>query len=455
MLEDTIVAVSTPPGYGGLGIVRLSGTKAHSIAKAIFQPQKSINTFPARKALFGLLHNPVTQEAFDEAYLVFFPAPHSYTREDVVEITCHGSPVILEEAVRLSMRAGAKHAGPGEFTLRAYINGRIDIIQAEAVRDLIEASSLTQARISFHQSKGRLSHKIQALRALIIKLLSQIEAAIEFPDESLRVTPKQILNTLKKTAFQLEQLIKSYPLGKMISEGLNIAITGRPNVGKSTLFNVLLESDRAIVTPYAGTTRDILREKIHIDDAIFTLIDMAGIANPRQPVEKEGIKRGRKSISEADGILLLVDASKKEEREDEKLIAQLKNKKTLLLFNKCDLPVKANIQKLKTIASEIKTLEISALKKQNIQHLKQEIRKTFIPQKKTGEETVLHLRQKLLLEKILEKVLLAKSLLEEGYPEDYYVEELRTVLPVFGELSGEIRSEDIIQNIFSRFCVGK
>jgi tRNA modification GTPase len=455
MLEDTVIAISTPLGFGGLGIVRLSGRKSLSIAKKIFRPKKKRRDISPRHPVLGNLYDPEHRELFEEAYLTYFPKPHTYTREDLVEITCHGSPVVLEEVVRLGIRSGARHANPGEFTLRAYLNGRIDILQAEAINDLITASSLCQAKISYKQLEGSLTKKITSFRQKIIRLLSQVEASIEFPDEGLKVSSGSIRQTLENVCDRVERLIASYDLGKILTEGLTLAITGRTNVGKSTLFNALLEKDRAIVTPYPGTTRDFLREKIKIKDALFTLTDMAGMDRPFHAVEREGIKRGKQLASEADGILHVLDASRKETREDAKLIEKFREKKTLLLFNKRDLPLKMDLEKMKNMGKDLPALEISALKKTNLEKLKIKIHEIFIPAQPQNDEVVLHLRQKLLLEEILRFLSQAKSLLERGYPDEIYAEEIRKTIPLIGQLTGEIQSEDIIEDIFSRFCVGK
>ena len=455
MFEDTIISISTPLGYGGLGIVRLSGKKSLSIAKKIFKPKKNKTQFPSCHAILGNLYHFEKKEFFEEAYLTYFPSPNTYTREDIVEISCHGSPVILEEVVRLGIKAGARHAKPGEFTLRAYLRGRIDILQAEAINDIIQAPSYKQAKISFSQLEGSLSKKIASLRNHIIHLLSQIEASIEFPEEGLRISAKQISKTMENAIHSLKKLIESYNLGKTLAEGLTLAITGRTNVGKSTLFNSLLERERAIVTPYPGTTRDYLREKLKINDSIFTLIDMAGLDISLHPVEKEGIKRGKKLTSLADGVLFLVDTSLKESPEDFKLIKKFKNKKTFLLFNKIDLSQKMNKENLKNLVKPMPTLEISSLKRTNLGKLKEMIYEFFVPNKKQGEEVILHLRQKLLLEEILDRVIDGQRLLKESYPEEVYAEEIRKTIPLIGQLTGEIRTDDIIEDIFSRFCVGK
>ncbi len=455
MFEDTIIAISTPIGHGGLGIVRLSGKKSLSIAKKIFKPKKRGSKITPKRPVLGDLYNHEQKDYFEEAFLTYFPRPYTYTREDMVEISCHGSPVILEQLVRLGIKEGARHADPGEFTLRAYMNGRIDILQAEAVNDIIQAASYKQAKISYKQLEGSLSNQISSLRAQIIQLLSQVEARIEFPDEGLQTSTKQILKTLEKGISSVNTLVESYDLGKSLAEGVTLAITGRANVGKSTLFNSLLEKDRAIVTPYPGTTRDFLQESIRVKDSIFTLIDMAGLGTPLHPVEKEGIKRGKKLASQADGILLLLDVSCKETPEDIKLIEKFKDKKTLLIFNKIDLTLKMNTERVKKQAGHIPNIEISALKGTNLKKLKEKIYKLFVPDLEENNEIILHLRQKLILDEILDSLIEGKNLLKQGYPEEIYAEEIRKVIPLIGQLTGEIRADDIINDIFSRFCVGK
>ena len=455
MLDDTIIAISTPVGIGGLGIVRLSGRKSLAVAKKIFRPKKRGTKIPPRRPVLGNLYNPQQKEYFEEAFLTYFPKPNTYTREDMVEFSCHGSPVILEQLVRLGIKEGARHANPGEFTLRAYLGGRIDILQAEAVNDIIHAASFKQARISFKQLEGSLSKQVSALRSQIIQLLSQIEANIEFPEDGLRTSRKRTLKTLENAVHSVNRLVESYNLGRTLSEGITLAITGRANVGKSTLFNSLLERERAIVTPHPGTTRDFLRENIRIKDSIFTLIDMAGLESPIHPVEKEGIKRGKKLASRAEGILLMLDTSRKETSEDFKLIKRFQDKRVLLLFNKIDLPQKMNTERVKKRAEHFPTLEISALRGTNLKDLKEKIHTLCVPEMEQEEEIILHLRQKLILEEILDSLIEGQSLLKQGYPEEIYAEEIRKSIPLIGQLTGEIHADDIINEIFSRFCVGK
>jgi len=455
MFEDTIIAVSTPLGFGGLGVVRLSGKQSLSIAKIIFKPKNKKNTFPSRKTILGNLYDIKHNEIFEEAYLTFFPAPKSYTTEDVIEFSCHGSPVILEEVVRQGIKAGARHASPGEFTLRAFLGGRIDILQAEAINDLIHASSLKQVKISYNQMEGALSRKIIKLRSQIVQILSQTEASIEFPDEGFKISKNTIANTIEKAEQTIDKLVKSYDLGKTLAEGVTLAITGRSNVGKSTLFNTLLEQERAIVTPHPGTTRDYLRENLKIKDSIFNLVDMAGLYNSSHPAEKEGINRGEKIAASADGILLVLDSSQKASPEDYRLIRKYRNQKIILLHNKCDLPSKMDIKKTIKLGSGMPHLEISALNRTNIEKLKEQIHSLFVHNDIKGNEIILHLRQKLLLEDIQTALLEALRALKAGFPEEIIVEEIRKIQPLIGQMTGEIGVDEILDNIFSRFCIGK
>ncbi len=456
VLEDTIIAISTPPGRGGLGVVRLTGPESLEIAQRLFKPKKAkkIGDFPGRLIL-GNIFDFEKDRPLDEAFLSYFPLPNSYTREEMVELSMHGSPVILEEVVRLGRRAGARHAEPGEFTLRAFLNGRLDIIQAEAVNDLIMASSLDQALISFRQIGGSLSRRIAAVRTRIVGILAEIEASIEFPDEGLPVSAARTSASLESLIKDLGDLVGSYETGKSLAEGITVAIAGRANVGKSTIFNALLGKERAIVTPFPGTTRDYLEERLRIGRSIFNLVDMAGLEKPSHPVEKVGIKKGNKLAAAADGLLLVFDLSREVGAEDRGLLRKFKGKRIVIVFNKMDLPSRMNRESLLKAREDIPWLEISALKGTNIDKLKNLIVSGFVPSQRKGEETILHLRQKLLLEEIQEYLAKGLEQIKAGYPEDVYVEAIRDSLPAIGRLVGEIRSDDIICDIFSRFCVGK
>jgi tRNA modification GTPase len=453
MLEDTIIAVSTPPGHGGIGVARLSGRRALAVAKTFFRARKG--RIQAGIPVLGDLVEPGLGEAFDEAFLTYFKKPHSYTREDVVELSCHGSPVVLEEVIRLGILAGARQADPGEFTLRAYLNGRLDIVQSEAVNDLVRAVSLAQAKVSFRQLGGSLSGKINAIRTAMVRVISEVEAGIEFPDEKLMVSKSRTIRELGKIIRATGELIAGYDAGRALAEGIELAIAGRTNVGKSTLFNVLLGEDRAIVTRFPGTTRDFLKEKTIIHDTVYHLIDMAGLGKPSHPVEREGIKRGERLMREADGVLLVIDASRGLSLDDKRVIERLHDRRKIFVINKIDLTRRIERRRISGLAGDSPVVEISALSKRNIGALREKIHSTFGARTRKRGEMILHARQKLLLQEALGFLVEARALFCSGHPEEIGAEELRKAIVPIGRLTGEIRSQDILDDIFGRFCVGK
>ncbi len=453
---DTIIAVSTPPGFGGLGIVRLSGPGALRAALGIFKARGlRKGRAPVRRPVLGRLADPRSGRVLDEAVLTYFKAPHSYTREDVVELGCHGSPVILEEVVRLGVLEGARPAHPGEFTLRAFLNGRLDIIQAEAVNDLVGAASLTQARLSFGQLSGGLSGRIARMRRGLIRVAAQVEAALEFPEEGLRISKARHLSALARISEEAGALVESYEAGRALSEGITLAITGRTNVGKSTLFNALLGEDRAIVTPYPGTTRDYLRERIVIGDIVFHLIDMAGLGRPSHPVERTGIVRGQQMARRANGLLIVLDGSKKESPEDVRMLRRFAGKKTIVVVNKSDLPGRLDAARSHRLAGERPLVRVSALKGKGMDRLREEIFRTFVPKTELKGEVILHGRQKALLASARTAIDDAARCVSEGLGDELAAEELRKALAFIGQLTGEIRTQDVLDDVFGRFCVGK
>ncbi len=455
-LEDTIIAVSTPPGWGGLGIIRLSGKEALAIATKIFRRRAGNEAgIRPRCAVFGEIFDAETKETLDEAFLTSFPAPRSYTREDVVELSLHGSPVVLEEAVRLGIKAGARLAGPGEFTLRAYLNGRLDALQAEAVNDLITAATLPQARISARQMRGGLSRRVTEFRRRITAAASLVEAAIEFPEEEIGITTERIQADLEWTIAAADALASTYELGRAMSEGLVLAIVGRANVGKSTLFNALLDKDRAIISPHPGTTRDYLRERLSIGDAVFQVTDMAGLEETAHPAEREGVRRGQAIASTADGILFVLDASRPVTPADIRLLKKFQDRRAILTFNKADLPGKIDISVCRAVRPEAPWAEISALQGTGIDDLKALVRTTFVAGRDTGDEVVLHQRQRLLLSEVSEALQAGLELLRKGHSEELCAEEIRRALTLLGRLTGDVRADEVIDGIFSRFCVGK
>ena len=454
--DDTIVAVSTPPGTGAIGIVRLSGPRARSIAARIFHPRTgTARNFPERKAVLGSIRDGAARDILDEGFLLFFPAPRSYTRQDVIEISLHGSTAVLEEVVRLAVKAGARPAHPGEFTLRAYRSGRLDILQAEAVDDLVRAATLDQARIASRQVRGGLTDTIGLLRTGFIELLAELEAAIEFPDDRMGVDERTVLDRLDAMALRLKELIESYETGKALSEGLTLAIVGKANVGKSTLFNALLGESRAIVAPDAGTTRDYLSERLRFEGTVFRLVDTAGLGRAETAIEKEGMKRSLEQADRADGIIFVFDRSRPATAADRELLNRFQGKKSILAFNKCDRPSRIDRGALKRRLPAGQAAAVSALTGAGLPGLRRLIREVFAPKTDAGGDVILHLRQKLILEEMAARVAEGRALLDRGETFEIAAEEIRQVLPAAERLLGGIPTEEVMENVFSRFCVGK
>lgn len=456
MLEETIIARATPAGFGGLGIVRISGERALAVAAKIFEAKAKLRgPFPVRRPVFGSVRDPERASALDEAFLTYFKAPRSYTREDVVEISVHGSPAVMEAILQLGVKAGARLAQPGEFTLRAFLNGRLDIIQAEAVNDLVRSVSIGQARLSSRHLGGSLSRRFAGLRRKLVSLSSAVEAGLEFPEEGLRTGPTAARTALASLIPELERLVGSFERGRAIGEGLTLAILGKTNVGKSTLFNALLEDERAIVTPFPGTTRDFLRETVVIGEAVFHLVDMAGLGRPSHPVEERGLALGRKIAREADGLIVVLDASREWSEEDARLLRGSRKRPAVVVLNKVDLPKKLDQAKVRAAAGSNPVLEISALRGKNLNALRDALRTRFSVAPTGEEEIVLHARQRDRLKGILEALKRADALLARGHSEEVPAEEIRAAVGLMGELTGEVRTEEVLAEVFGRFCVGK
>ena len=333
-LDDTIVAISTPPGRGGLGVVRLAGAEARAIAAPLLRLRGDLESGRAR---FGELIEPATGERIDEVVATFFAQPHSYTTDDIVEIAAHGSPVVLRHIVELALARGARLAEPGEFTMRAFLNGRLDLTQAEAVADLIEAQTLYQAKVAAQQLEGSLSHRLQPIKQQLVELIALLEAGIDFADDDVAVLPaEQTLARLARIREPLERLAESFAYGKLVHEGLTLAIVGRPNVGKSSLFNCLVERERAIVTATPGTTRDLVTETVALGGIPVRLVDTAGLRHARDEAESMGIRKSREAMADADLVLVVRDASCPA-AEDAELLAQVAGRDVIVVENKADL----------------------------------------------------------------------------------------------------------------------
>ncbi|MGQ9618005.1 MAG: tRNA uridine-5-carboxymethylaminomethyl(34) synthesis GTPase MnmE [Candidatus Aminicenantia bacterium] len=452
-MMDTIVAVSTPAGRGAIGIVRLSGKDSLRISLEFFKPKEKGEIKP-RRVYFGYIYDEELGVRIENCLLIYFKEPNSYTGEDVVEISCHGSPPILTRIVELFCKKGARFANPGEFTKRAYLNGKIDLIQAEAINELINARTLKQVLLSYSQLEGKLSSKIKGLREKILLLISDLEVIIEFPEEGIEIKRDDLLKSLQELIEEIEKLLSTFGYGKVLSEGITISIVGKANVGKSTLFNALLNEERAIVSPYPGTTRDYLRESLNLDGVPLNLVDTAGISETENEIEREGIRRTDKIIESSHGNIVMFDLSDDVDSEDLRIIEKTKNSKSIIAFNKMDLPRKLYREKILSNYPSYPSIDISAKDGTNIEKLKELIKETFIPVSRESE-IIMNLRQKDILEKALQGLKEANFMLGEGKEEEIIAERIKDSSSLLAQLTGEITTEEILGSIFSRFCIGK
>lgn len=458
--EDTIAAISTPYGESGIGIVRMSGPLAESIAKRVFRSKKGeVSNFVSHHFHYGEIIDPKDGHVIDEVLLVLMKAPKTYTREDVVEIHCHGGYFLLQKALELVLREGARLAQPGEFTKRAFLNGRIDLTQAEAVIDLIRARTKESLEIANQQLKGILSREMIAIKEKLIRNLTLIEAQIDFPEEEIdRPSFEEMKRDLNSILREVEEWLLSYEEGRVFREGISCAITGKTNVGKSSLLNVLLKEDRAIVTPIPGTTRDIIEEVINIRGIPIRLIDTAGLRGARDIIEEEGIKRAKERIGDADLIILVLDGSIELEKEDIEIFQEVKEKKKVICVNKKDLPLRLSIEEIKSRFQKDPLVFTSALKNEGIDELRDAIYFTVIKRRVrlSPEHTIItNIRHKEILSNIKENLKNVIEGLEEGRSLELIAFEIRLALEALSEMVGETTPEEVLNRIFEQFCIGK
>jgi tRNA modification GTPase len=448
--NETIVAISTPPGRGGIGIVRLSGPHALDIANALLTLQNPLTHAQAR---FAEIHDPESKGKLDEAIATYFARPRSYTGEDLVEIAAHGSPVVLELLVRLALQQGARIARPGEFTERAFLSGRIDLTQAEAVRDLIESQKLYQARTAAEQMGGAISRRIQPIKQKLVELIALLEAGIDFAEDDVELTPDaEIVTRIDTIAAELEKLARSFEHGRIVHSGLTLAIVGRPNVGKSSLFNCLVERERAIVTAMPGTTRDLVTERIALGGIPLELVDTAGLREAADEAESIGIQKSREALADADLVLVVLEAGIPLREDEKKLIYSLAGRRALLVRNKVDLDAGNNAETGLPIA-EVAT---SALTGQGIDDLRAALLDMVRAPAGEGESGILtNLRQHESVTAALSGLAAAKDAVTKAVPHEMLLLDLYTALRHLDSLTGETTPDDILNRIFSTFCIGK
>jgi tRNA modification GTPase len=462
-LDDTIVAIATPPGRGGIGVVRFSGPQARSIAAPMLRLRHALA--PGR-ALFGDLIEPASGERIDEVVVTYFAKPHSYTTDDVIEIAAHGSPIVLRQIVEMGIAGGARLAEPGEFTMRAFLNGRIDLTQAEAVRDLIESQTLFQAKAAAQQLEGALSKRLKPIKEQLVQLIAVLEAGVDFAEDDVAVlADEQILARIAAVRAPLHKLAESFAYGKVVHEGLSLAIVGRPNVGKSSLFNRLVERERAIVTSTPGTTRDLVTETVAIGGIPIRLIDTAGIRAASDEAESIGIQKTREALAEADLVLVVLDATtvkdlfaKGEEAWplESELLEGTSGRKRILVMNKIDLAKEAiglDVPRDRNTGIAF----TSALSGDGVDHLRAEILKQIGGDTAAQHETgfLTNARHHGLVNDSLRALEAADKAVRDKIPHEMLLLDLYSALKPVDAISGATSTDDILNLIFGSFCIGK
>ena len=456
VMADTIVALATPTGRSGIGVIRLSGRDSLSIASTMGGDQ---GEFQPRHAHLVELTDPQTSELIDQAVLTYYKAPNSFTGEDVIEISCHGSSVLLRQVIDICLREGARMAEPGEFTLRAVANGKMDLSEAEAVRDLIDAQTTASARQAVRQMRGEFSHQLQPIKDELLDVIVVLESALEFVEDDLPETQTEsIRRRMVKVAADVGRIAATFKAGKLIRDGLRVALVGKPNVGKSSLFNALLGSDRAIVTEIAGTTRDQLHERLTIGDIPISLIDTAGLRDTGDTVESIGVERSKRTMADADLVLVLFDASEKLTEEDLDIAESVSELNHIFLINKID---KVSREELKSFQSQIahrrsKIERISARTGEGLDTLKKAIVEPFAPADVSSNGfLVTDARHHDLLTRAKAEIEQSIELLDQKQSEEIVLVGLHNALRYLGEVTGETTTEDMLTRIFSTFCIGK
>lgn len=459
-MTDTISAISTAIGEAGIGIVRISGKDSIEIANKIFKGEKieKLKDGENRKLIYGYIIDPEKDEIIDEVLIVYMKGPYTYTREDMVEIYCHGGIIPVRRILELTLKYGARLADRGEFTKRAFLNGRLDLSQAEAVIDMINAKTDKSYDVSLNQLEGSLSKEIREIRDILLNMIAHIEVSIDFPDEDIEeVTYDQLEEDAKKVYEKIDNLLSTADRGRILRDGLNTVILGKPNVGKSSLLNAILRENRAIVTDVPGTTRDIIEEYVNIDGIPLKIVDTAGIRDTEDLVEKIGVDRAKEMVDKADLIIAVFDMSEDLSKEDEKIIDIIRDKKSIILLNKTDLPVKLDEKQIRKMLPDKKIINTSIVKGIGLDELINSIKDMFY----SGE---MDIKNEVVITNVRHKnqLLKAKNNIEDGLeaiklnmPLDCIEVDIRNCWKNLGEISGDTVTEDILDKIFSEFCIGK
>lgn len=456
--DDTIAALSTPYGTGGLGVIRISGEKAFEIAERVFKSSGPVQNIPSHSVTYGKIIDPATETVIDEVLFLKMCKPNTFTREDVVEIDCHGGIVVIKRILELLFKYGARPAEAGEFTKRAFLNGRIDLSQAEAIIDLINSKTVESSKAAVSHLEGRLSEKLKCLRNSLVELLAHIEVTVDYPEHDIEeITGEKVLESLKSIKEDLIKLSDTFERGKILREGINIVIAGKPNVGKSSLLNQLSGSTRAIVTDIPGTTRDIIEEYINIKGIPAKIIDTAGIRNTEDLVEKIGVNKAIKAIEDADLIIMVIAADTGILGEDADILENIKGRKNIILINKTDLVSLDRIDDIKNRLKDNIVLETSVVNDRGIDELEEKIAELFYKGDISQNDEVLltNSRHKNLVDMAIDSGNQAIQSFEYGMPLDMVTIDIKNCAEYIGQITGESIDDAVMHNIFSRFCIGK
>lgn len=455
--EDTIAAVATPMGEGGVAIVRISGPDAERIAKEVFSRSGGKNgNFRSHTLHYGTIREPKSGEVLDEVLLTLMRKPHSYTGEDVVEVHCHGGRFLVRQVLELILSRGARHAEPGEFTKRAFLNGRLDLAQAEAVLDLIRARTDKGVQLALGQVRGELSKWVGELREELIDVLVQVEAAIDFPEEEIELLNRdKLAGKIETLREKISGIIRSYEWGRLFREGARVCIAGRPNVGKSSLLNALLGEERVIVTPVPGTTRDVIEESVNLGGLPVVLWDTAGIRETRDQVEKIGVEFSLRHLEEAEAVLAVLDGSCPLTREDRTLLKTLRGKKGLIVINKSDLVQRLDVSRLLKELPDKVVVSVSAKEGTGLEELKLCLRNLLLGADQEPSILITNVRHKAALEVAEEALAEAIKTLRSGLPPEIVAADLQEAQAGLEEVIGVVSSDMILERIFSQFCIGK
>lgn len=454
---ETISAISTPPGEGGISIVRLSGDQALTIANRVFQGP-DLHKVKTHTIHYGHIVDPESHEELDEVMVTVMRAPKTYTREDIVEINCHGGIVVTNKVLQLILAAGARMAEPGEFTKRAFLNGRIDLTQAESVMDLIRAKTDSALQVALQQLDGNLHHLIKNLRQDILQVLAQVEVNIDYPEyDEDELTAQMLREKAEQVQDRIATLLQTASQGKILREGLATAIIGRPNVGKSSLLNYLLHEDKAIVTDIAGTTRDVLEEYVNVRGVPLKLIDTAGIHATDDKIEKIGVARSKKALENADLVILVLNASEKLTPADRELLKLTQDRKRLIILNKADLKMKTTASDLQALGVQTPPLVASVLTQQGLSAIEQEIKDRFFGGIENRQQDILvsNNRQIGLLKQAQSDLRAVLAGLDQQMPVDLVQIDMTSCWEHLGEITGESTPDELITQLFSQFCLGK